>query len=94
MRLLMLPFRFAAAITAWAIGSAVVVVTEVGVTRGHAPTALVFGASLLALGLGAVVGTTVWRMSRSHPVQAGGVLAVLIVAFVVAAVLSGAAVRG
>ena len=94
MRLLMLPFRFAAAITAWAIGSAVVIVTEAGVTRGHAPTALVFGASLLALGLGAVVGTIVWRMSRSHPVQAAGVLAVLMVAFVVAAVLSGAAVRG
>ena len=94
MRLLMLPFRFAAAITAWAIGSAVVIVTETGVTRGHAPTALVFGASLLALGLGAVVSTIVWRMSRSHPVHAGGVLAVLMVAFVVAAVLSGAAVRG
>ena len=94
MRLLMLPFRVAAAITAWAIGSAVVIVTEAGVTRGHAPTALMLGASLLAVGLGAVVGAIVWRMSKSRPVQATGVLAVLIVAFVVAAVLSGAAVRG
>jgi hypothetical protein len=94
MRLLVLPLRFAAAVIAWAIGSALVIVIEVGLTRGHAAAALVIGAPLLALGLGAVIGTFVWRMSRSHPVQAAGALAVLVVAFVVAAVLGGAAIRG
>ena len=94
MRLLTLPFRFAAAVIAWAIGSALVIVIEAGVTRGHAPAALVIGAPLLALGLGAIVGTIVWRMSRSHPVQAAGVLAVLVAVFAMAAVLGGAAVRG
>jgi hypothetical protein len=94
MRLLMLPFRFAAAVIAWAIGSAFVIVIEAGLTRGHAAAALAIGAPLLAVGLGAVVGTVVWRMSRSHPVQAAGVLAALVVAFVVAAVLGGAAIRG
>ena len=94
MRLLMLPFRFAAAVIAWAIGSAFVIVIEAGLTRGHTAAALAIGAPLLAVGLGAVVGTVVWRMSRSHPVQAAGVLAVLVVAFVVAAVLGGAAIRG
>jgi len=94
MRLLMLPFRFAAAVIAWAIGAALVIVIEAGLTRGHAYAALVIGAPLLALGLGAVVGTVVWRMSRLHPVQAASLLAVLVVAFVVAAVLGGAAVRG
>ena len=94
MRLLMLPFRFAAAVIAWAIGSALVIVIMAGLSRGHAAAALVIGAPLLAIGLGAVIGTVVWRMSRSHPVQAAGVLAVLVVVFVVAAVLGGAAVRG
>jgi hypothetical protein len=94
MRLLMLPFRFAAAVIAWAIGSALVIVIEAGLTRGHAPVALVIAAPLLALGLGAIVGTVVWRMSRSHPFQAAGVLAVLVAAFAIAAVLGGAAVRG
>jgi hypothetical protein len=94
MRLLMLPFRFAAAVIAWATGSALVIVIVVGLIRGHAAAAVVIGAPLLALGLGAVVGTVVWRMSRSHPVQAAGVLVVLVAAFVMAAVLGGAAVRG
>lgn len=94
MRLLMLPFRFAAAVIAWAIGAALVIVIMAGLTRGHSPAALVIGSPLLALGLGAVVGTVVWRMSRSHPAQAASVLAVLVVAFVVAAVLGGAAARG
>ena len=94
MRLLMLPFRLAAAVIAWAIGSALLIVIEIGVTRGHAVTALAIGGPLLALSLGAVVGTVVWRLSRSHPAQAAGVLAVLSVAFIVAAVLGGAVVRG
>jgi len=94
MRLLILPFRFAAAVIAWAIGAALVIVVEAGLTRGHAAAPMVIGAPLLAIGLGAVVGTVVWRMSRSHPVQAAGVLAVLVVVFVVAADLSGIAVRG
>jgi hypothetical protein len=94
MRLLTLPFRFAAAVIAWAIGSALVIVIEAGLTRGHAPVAVVIGAPLLALGLGAIVGTVVWRMSRSHPFRVAGVLAVLVAAFAVAAVLGGAAVRG
>ena len=94
MRLLTLPFRFAAAVIAWAIGSALVIVIEAGLTRGHAPVAVVIGAPLLALGLGAIVGTVVWRMSRSHPFRVASVLAVLVAAFAVAAVLGGAAVRG
>jgi hypothetical protein len=94
MRLLTLPFRFAAAVIAWAIGSALVIVIEAGLTRGHAPVAVVIGAPLLALGLGAITGTVVWRMSRSHPFQAAGVLTVLVAAFVMAAVLGGAAVMG
>ena len=94
MRLLMLPFRFAAAVIAWAVGAALVIVIEAGLTRGHAYAALVIGAPLFALGIGAVVGTVVWRMSRSRPVQAAVVLAVLLAAFGVAAVLGGAAVRG
>jgi hypothetical protein len=94
MRLLMLPFRFAAAVIAWAIGSALVIVIEAGLTRGHAPEALVIGAPLLALGLGAIVATFVWRMSRSHPFQTAGVLAVLVAVFAMAAVLGGAAVKG
>ena len=94
MKLLMLPFRFAAAVIAWAIGSALVIVIVAGFTRGHAAATLVIGAPLFALGIGAVVGTVVWRMSRSRPVQAAVVLAVLLAAFGVAAVLGGAAVRG
>ena len=94
MTLLTLPFRIVAAFIAWAIGSALVVVIEAGLTRGHAPVAVVFGAPLMALGLGAIVGTVVWRMSRSHPFQVAGALAVLVAAFAVAAVLGGAAVRG
>jgi hypothetical protein len=94
MRLLTLPFRFAAAVIAWAIGSALVIVIEAGLTRGHAPVALVIGAPLVALGLGAIVGTVVWRMSRSHPFQVVGVLAVLVATFALAAVLGGVAVRG
>jgi hypothetical protein len=94
MRLLTLPFRFAAAVIAWAIGSALVIVIEAGLTGGHAPVELVIGAPLLAVGLGAIVGTVVWRMSRSHPVQAAGVLVVLVAAFALAAVLGGVAVRG
>jgi len=94
MRLLTLPFRFAAAVIAWAMGSALVIVIEAGLTRGHAPVAVVIGAPLLALGLGAIVGTIVWRMSRSHPFRVAVVLAVLVAAFAVAAVLGGAAVRG
>lgn len=94
MRLLTLPFRFAAAVIAWAIGSALVIVIEAGLTRGHAPVAVAIGAPLLAIGFGAIAGTVVWRMSRSHPFQAGGILAVLVAAFVTAAVLGGAAVRG
>ncbi len=92
--MLMLPFRFAPAVIAWAIGSALVMVIVAGFTRGHAAAALVIGAPLFALGIGALVGTVVWRMSRSHPAQAASVLTVLVVAFVVAAVLGGAAVRG
>ena len=94
MKMLAFPFRFVAAVIAWAIGSALVIVVEAGLTRGHAAGALVIGAPLLALGLGVVVGTVVWRISRLHPFQAAGVLAVLVAAFVMAAVLSGAAVRG
>ncbi len=94
MRLLMFPFRFVAAVVAWAMGSAIVIVIEAGLTRGHAPVAVVIGAPLLALSLGAIVGTVVWRMSRSHPVLAAGVLAVLVAMFAMAAVLGGAAVRG
>ena len=94
MRLLTLPFRFASAAIAWAIGSALVIVIEAGVTRGHAPVAVVIGAPLLALGLGAIVGTVVWQMSRSHPFRVAGIIAVLAAAFAVVAVLSGAAVRG
>jgi hypothetical protein len=94
MRLLMFPFRFVAAVVAWAIGSAIVIVIEAGLTRGHAPVAVAIGAPLLALSLGAIAGTVVWRMSRSHPVQAAGVLAVLVAVFAMAAVLGGAAVRG
>ena len=94
MRLLMLPIRIAAAVIAWAIGSALAIVIVAGLTGGHTAAALVVGAPLLALGLGAVVGTVVWRMSRLHPVQAASLLAVLVVVFVVAAVLSGASVRG
>jgi len=94
MRLLMFPFRFVAAVVAWAIGCAIVIVIEAGLTRGHAPVAVVIGAPLLALSLGAIAGTVVWRMSRSHPVQATGVLAVLVAVFAIAAVLGGAAVRG
>ena len=94
MRLLVLPFRLAAAAITWAIAVALVIVIEAGLTRGHAAPALVIGAPLLALGLGTVVGTVVWRMSRSHPVRAVGVLAVLFAAFGVAAVVGGAAVRG
>jgi hypothetical protein len=94
MRLLMLPLRFAASFVAWAIGSALVIVIEAGLTRGHAPAALVIGAPLLALALGAIVGTVVWRMSRSHPFQTAGVLAILVAAFAMAAVLGGTAVRG
>ena len=94
MRLVTLPLRFAAAVTAWAIGSALVIVIGAGLSRGHAPAAVVIGAPLLALGLGAVVGTVVWRLSRSHPFQVAGVLAVLAAAFVLAAVLGGVAVRG
>jgi hypothetical protein len=71
-----------------------VIVIEAGLTRGHAPLELAIGAPFVALGLGAIVGTVVWRMSRSHPVQAGGILAILVAAFVMAAVLGGAAVRG
>jgi hypothetical protein len=76
------------------MGSALVIVIEAGLTRGHAPVAVVIGAPLLALGLGAIVGTIVWRMSRSHPFRVAVVLAVLVAAFAVAAVLGGAAVRG
>ena len=94
MRLLTLPFRFAAAVLAWAIGSALVIVIEAGLTRGHAPVTLVIAAPLVALGLGAIVGTVVWRMSRSHPFQVVGVLAVLVATFALAAVLGGVAVRG
>jgi len=94
MRLLMFPFRFVAAVVAWAIVSAIVIVIEAGLTRGHAPVAVVIGAPLLALSLGAIAGTVVWRMSRSRPVLAAGVLAVLVALFAMAAVLGGAAVRG
>jgi len=94
MRLLMFPFRFVAAVVAWAMGSAIVIVIEAGLTRGHAPVAVVIGAPLLALSLGAIAGTVVWRMSRSRPVLAAGVLAVLVALFAMAAVLGGAAVRG
>ena len=94
MRLLMFPFRFVAAVVAWAMGSAIVIVIEAGLTRGHAPVAVVIGAPLLALSLGAIAGTVVWRMSRSHPIQAAGVLAVLMAVFAMTAVIGGAAVRG
>jgi len=94
MRLLMFPFRFVAAVVAWAMGSAIVIVIEAGLTRGHAPVAVVIGAPLLALSLGAIAGTLVWRMSRSHPIQAAGVLAVLMAVFAMTAVIGGAAVRG
>jgi hypothetical protein len=94
MRLLILPFRFVVTVISWAIGSALVIVIEAGLTRGHGPEAFVISAPLLALGVGAIVGTVVWRMSRSHPVKAAGVLAVLVAAFALAAVLGGAAVRG
>ncbi len=94
MRVLMFPFRFVAAVVAWAMGSAIVIVIEAGLTRGHAPVAVVIGAPLLALSLGAIAGTLVWRMSRSHPIQAAGVLAVLMAVFAMTAVIGGAAVRG
>jgi hypothetical protein len=94
MSLLVVPFRLAGAGIAWAMSSALVIVIEASVTRGHAPAALVIGVSFLALGLGAIAGTIVWRTSRSHPVHAVGVLAVLVVAFVTAAVVGGASLRG
>jgi hypothetical protein len=90
----MFPFRIASAVLAWAVGSALVIVVAAGLTRGHAAAALVIGAPLLALGVGAIAGTVVWRMSRPHPLQAAAVLTVLAVAFVLAAVLGGTAIRG
>ena len=44
MSLLMFPFRIAAAVVAWAVGSALVIVVATGLTRGHAAAALVIGA--------------------------------------------------
>ena len=94
MRLLMLPLRFAAAFLGWATGSALVIVVEAGVTRGHSPAASVIGGPLLALCIGAIAGTIAWRTSRSHPVQAAGFIALLLAAFAMAAVVGGAAVKG
>ena len=94
MSLLMLPFRLAGSLVAWAIGAATVIVVEAAVSGGRAPATLVVGTALVAVGLGAVAGTVVWRMSRLHPLHAVGVLAALVVAFVLAAVLGGGAARG
>jgi len=94
MRVLMLPLRFFAAFVGWATASALVIVLVAGVTRGHAPAALVIGGPLLALCVGAIAGTIAWRTSRTHSVQTAGFIALLLAAFAIAAVVGGAAVKG
>ena len=94
MRLLMFPLRLTAAFIAWATGSALVIVIDAGVTRGHSPAALVIGGPLLALCVGAITGTIAWRTSRSHPAQTAAFIALLLAAFAMASVVGGAAAKG
>lgn len=91
MTVLLLPFRIAGALLAWAVATALVVVLDAVITHGHPPGSWLIGMPIAAVIAGVVAGVGFWRSSGKHMGRAAGLLAVLILAFAATAVAGGAA---
>ena len=94
MRLLTAPVRVLGAFIAWALAVALVMGAEIIATGGHVSGTPAIAVPVLALFIGAAVGTVFWTLSRRRLVPAVLMLIALCLSFVALVVAGGAALKG